>query len=340
MTGHVCPACGMERGPERTGAETEPGAGSGPGCACGDRTAQPTGDQQRAARSAETAAEIAAAEDFDPLRIRPYVTLGDAHTAAEPEPGHEVPGAAATTMPLFLDVPAARPLPETEAPDEARRRTVAGYGETDPVQPRRRRPFAVVAVGAAVAAVVGTAAFAGGLFTGDEGHTDAMPSASTSTGDAGSEPATAVSESPSASASRSVSASPSPSASASASASASPSKSATASRSAPASASASTAPAPSSASAPAPGTSTQAPPALNGSTLQPGDSGAEVAELQRRLKEVWLYHGPTDGTYSGRVEDAVAVYQSYKAIQGDPEGVYGPNTRQALEAETSGRGRD
>ncbi|MFD8972108.1 peptidoglycan-binding protein [Streptomyces sp. NPDC059593] len=40
MTGHVCPECGVQR----------------PGCACAQ-------------------AEIAAAEDFDPLRIRPYVTL-------------------------------------------------------------------------------------------------------------------------------------------------------------------------------------------------------------------------------------------------------------------------
>ncbi|MFI9748015.1 peptidoglycan-binding protein [Streptomyces sp. NPDC052494] len=40
MTGHVCPECGVQR----------------PGCAC-------------------ARAEIAAAEDFDPLRIRPYVTL-------------------------------------------------------------------------------------------------------------------------------------------------------------------------------------------------------------------------------------------------------------------------
>ncbi|MFH8710277.1 peptidoglycan-binding protein [Streptomyces zaomyceticus] len=40
MTGHACPECGVQR----------------PGCACAQ-------------------AEIAAAEDFDPLRIRPYVTL-------------------------------------------------------------------------------------------------------------------------------------------------------------------------------------------------------------------------------------------------------------------------
>ncbi|MFD5204728.1 peptidoglycan-binding protein, partial [Streptomyces sp. NPDC058375] len=42
-------------------------------CGAGVRSAPLTEDEQRAARTAE----IAAAEDFDPLRIRPYVTLTD-----------------------------------------------------------------------------------------------------------------------------------------------------------------------------------------------------------------------------------------------------------------------
>ncbi|WP_395360389.1 peptidoglycan-binding protein [Streptomyces sp. YH02] len=56
MIGHVCPECGVER----------------PGCAC-------------------ARAELAAAEDFDPLRIRPYVTLdapeGGAGAGAMAGPG-------------------------------------------------------------------------------------------------------------------------------------------------------------------------------------------------------------------------------------------------------------
>ncbi|NEE25063.1 peptidoglycan-binding protein, partial [Streptomyces sp. SID7982] len=40
-------------------------------CGAGAGSAPLTEDEQRAARTAE----IAAAEDFDPLRIRPYVTL-------------------------------------------------------------------------------------------------------------------------------------------------------------------------------------------------------------------------------------------------------------------------
>ncbi|MGJ7419687.1 hypothetical protein AB9128_27965, partial [Streptomyces cinereoruber] len=50
MTGHVCPECGVHR----------------PGCAC-------------------ARAELAAAEDFDPLRIRPYVTLDAPEDAEVPE---------------------------------------------------------------------------------------------------------------------------------------------------------------------------------------------------------------------------------------------------------------
>ncbi|MDJ0462895.1 peptidoglycan-binding domain-containing protein [Streptomyces sp. H27-C3] len=59
MSGHICPGCGTDRGAAS--------GGDGPGCGCAERAVE-------AARAAR-AAEIAAAEDFDPLRIRPYVTL-------------------------------------------------------------------------------------------------------------------------------------------------------------------------------------------------------------------------------------------------------------------------
>ncbi|MFE4495422.1 peptidoglycan-binding protein, partial [Streptomyces niveus] len=85
---------------------------------------------------------------------------------------------------------------------------------------------------------------------------------------------------------------------------------------------------------------TQGPEAGSGATLRRGDSGAEVEELQRRLSEIWLYNDDYDGRFGERVEAAVRVYQSYKSIEGDPGGVYGPDTRRALEAETSGNGRD
>ncbi|MEW1611578.1 MULTISPECIES: peptidoglycan-binding domain-containing protein [unclassified Streptomyces] len=244
------------------------------------------------------------------------------------------------------------------AADESRRRTATmgagpgfgagpafglGPGASDLVQPRRRRPFAALAVGVAVAAVIGTAAFAGGLLGGDGSQDEALPEATTSVPDAEDEPAASVAPSPSASAppSRTASASPTPSASASpsASTSASPSESA---EPGPAT-SAPAAPAPGTPSASASGSPAPPPPAppaeLAPSSLRRGDQGPQVAELQNRLGEVWLYHGDADGNFDDRVENAVRIYQSYKAIQGDPAGVYGPNTRSALEAETTGRGR-
>lgn len=217
------------------------------------------------------------------------------------------------------------------------RRSAAAYaGEgPDPVQPRRRRPFAVVAVGAAVAAVVGTAAFAGGLFDDRGGDDAALPEVTAEVQDASEAPANSVSESPSAS----PSATASRSASASPSASPAPSKSASASRSA---AAPTTLPPPSaSASATSvPTTLAAAPPAqAPDGTLRRGDSGAEVAELQRRLQEIWVYRGPDDGQYSDRVEQAVAEFQRWMSVRSDPSGVYGPETRQALESRTTGEGR-
>ncbi|PSK72764.1 peptidoglycan-binding protein [Streptomyces sp. CS149] len=367
MTGHACPECGR-----RTAGE--PGTEHRVPCRCGAGagSAPLTEDEQRAARTAE----IAAAEDFDPLRIRPYVTLTDQagggpdHSGAGPD----VPGAAAATLPLFLGGgdgdgsgagtgtdPGTGKAPGTGAAagpgasagayaapaatgsgDRNRRRTAAASPAfaPDPVQPRRRRPFGALAVGAAVAAVVGTAAFAGGLFGGDDSGDEALPEATTSVPDLGDEPAASVAPSPSASAtpsrtpSRSAAPSASPSASASPTRSREPSPTATASASPTTSAS----PTPEDGGAPTSSPSAAPPAEFAGPSLRPGDRGPEVGVLQNRLKEVWLYSGPSDQHYDDRVENAVAIYQSYKAIQGDPIGVYGPNTRRALEAETSGRG--
>ncbi|MFJ8977833.1 peptidoglycan-binding protein [Streptomyces sp. NPDC102282] len=343
MTGHICPECGGEQG-------ARPGAG----CACGAGGAgragwdgRPADGTAAAGRDARTA-EIAAAEDFDPLRIRPYVRL-DSDTE-----DHDAP-AAATTMPLFLDgatagapgaarAPGAGPgaLPDavvTDAvvADETRRRSASAYAGRgpDPVQPRRRRPFAVVAVGAAVAAVVGTAAFAGGLFDDEDTRDTALPEVTTSAPDASGEPAASVSPSPSAA----TTAAPSRSASASASPSASPA--ASTSPSASPSATAPASPSPSASATKAPTTAAAVPPVqeVSAGTLRRGDHGAEVSELQRRLQEIWVYRGPEDGTYSEEVERAVAEYQRWMSVDDDPSGVYGPETRRALESQTSGRGR-
>ncbi|MFB6989197.1 peptidoglycan-binding protein [Streptomyces sp. NPDC056304] len=384
----------MDRRPpgegRRPGGEPTGRPGSGQGCECGERETQRgdelrrAAEQQRAAersaaeRSAADRAEIAAAEDFDPLRIRPYVTLGvDETPATDDEPqrqdSHRRPAEdPATTMPLLLGRQAAGPPQDAVESAEAGGATAAlpplapnsaqypappfaptsaegaasASGpasaapfapDADPVQPRRRRPFAALAVGTAVIAVVGTAAFAGGLFDGsDNGDADresALPNTVASIPGASAPAKESAPASASLPPSGTVSTSPSAPASASASASASPSPSASAT-SQPA-----TTPPPAS-TPPASRPASVAPPAPPaGPTLRPGDQGPEVAELQRRLEEIWLFHGRDDGDYTGQVEHAVSVYQSYKAIEGDQPGVYGPRTRRALEAETTGRGR-
>ncbi|MFF8538596.1 peptidoglycan-binding protein [Streptomyces sp. NPDC015532] len=62
-TGHVCPECAAHRAQDGT-----------PSCACTSRASDALRD--------ERSAEAAAAEDFNPLRIRPYVELGTEY------PGH------------------------------------------------------------------------------------------------------------------------------------------------------------------------------------------------------------------------------------------------------------
>ncbi|MFH0518689.1 peptidoglycan-binding protein [Streptomyces sp. M41] len=65
-----------------------------------------------------------------------------------------------------------------------------------------------------------------------------------------------------------------------------------------------------------------------------------MRELQLRLKR-WscdlfcLLLDVVDGEYDARVTEAVAKFQTAKQVDGDPAGVYGPNTRRALEAVTS-----
>ncbi|MGW1432788.1 peptidoglycan-binding protein [Streptomyces sp. NPDC002431] len=379
MTGHICPECGTDDGP---GGGPGHGSAPRPGCACGRTAAERDRarheeERHRAGRVAADRAERDAAEDFDPLRIRPYVTLGNDLSAPEgpgagapgrARPAEAVEGDAATTMPLRLGPATAGPLPDAVAtaavpafdasfgtasdapgaapfgaPSEAP--GAAGHpGSPTTVVPalldedgpsRRRRPFMAVATGVALIAVVGTAAFATGLLGGGDGGGDrvrALPSTAADLPGAdtdATEPAPAsgpASPSPSAPAPPATSASPSPSASATAEPS--PSRSV-----------APPPPTTTTPSAPAETSPSDAPPAsLAGPSLRPGDRGPAVADLQRRLAEVWLFHGSYDGDYSNRVERAVLVYQSYKSIEGDPAGVYGPRTRSALEAETTGRG--
>ncbi|MET9508947.1 peptidoglycan-binding domain-containing protein [Streptomyces flavidovirens] len=360
MSGHICPECGTDRG-----AASEDGR---PGCGCAERAAE--------AVRAERSAEVAAAEDFNPLRIRPYVTLQGPETDGTPAPppyaehererqperARQLEDDAAATLVLGVvrgpvggpgagsgagdDVTVAmRAVPQSGPPPGAG--PGHGFGPEEPPVPLRKQrtgPGLWLAVGAAAVAVVGTAAFAGGLFSGSEELDRALPDTVTGAPSASDAPEASASESgagsqsatPSASAAASASASVSASASASVSASASPSRSAGASASVGPGSSKRAAPVISAApsTAQATGTVEQSPQPAAGAVLSRGDRGPEVAELQNRLAQLRLYAGPENGRFNGRVEEAVRTYQSYRYIQGDPEGTYGPHTRRALEAET------
>jgi hypothetical protein len=72
-------------------------------------------------------------------------------------------------------------------------------------------------------------------------------------------------------------------------------------------------------------------------TLREGDTGPEVTELQERLLHVPdVYdNGTTSGTYDATLTAAVARFQLWYGIQGDETGVYGNDTRAALESRTT-----
>jgi len=63
--------------------------------------------------------------------------------------------------------------------------------------------------------------------------------------------------------------------------------------------------------------------------LQPGDTGAEVKQLQKALAAVGFSPGTPDGDYGPSTKNAVERFQIAKKLGED--GVYGPATRNALE---------
>ncbi|MFI9610554.1 peptidoglycan-binding protein [Streptomyces sp. NPDC052023] len=298
---HRCPECGTPRGADNT-----------PSCECGERAAE-------ALRDARTA-EQAAAEDFDPLRIRPYVALS---APTEPPPAStefpEPPEPGEPEAPGDHHAPAEPPTPEATAnPDP----------DTHP-HPRRRRRTTLLAT-AAIVTVAATAGFAGGLFSYDppardsaapEPVREAVPQARTTAPvPAPSTAATSATSTPQ-SPSPAPSATPTPSPTLSTSPSAPP-PSPTATRSS---------------SPTAPATNTQAPADRDEPppTLRRGDSGPEVTELQLRLRQLYLYNDDPHGHYTQEVEYAVRNYQWARGVRTDELGVYGEETRQKLESETS-----
>ncbi|MER5397498.1 peptidoglycan-binding protein [Streptomyces sp. NPDC002599] len=90
-TGHVCPECAAHRAQDGT-----------PSCACTRRASDALRD--------ERSAEAATAEDFNPLRIRPYVELGpeySGHAGGGWEPAEGAPGPAGTATGSWQAAPTA-----------------------------------------------------------------------------------------------------------------------------------------------------------------------------------------------------------------------------------------
>ncbi|MGW7083458.1 peptidoglycan-binding domain-containing protein [Streptomyces sp. NPDC054871] len=315
--GQRCPECGTSREP-----------GSAPACGCTERAA----DAARDARSADAAA----AEDFDPLRIRPYVTL--------PEPGPaEAAGLAAEAPELG---PAPVPVLPPEAAEPPRSADVGLFAPGGPdsalsppspppppyddePEPRRGRTGLYAGVSTAVA-VVAVAVLAAVLLSPDKPQREqAMPDVPTRAATAS--PSGSATGPPPSTASPSPSAPPSTSSSAPAPASPEASPSASPSRSA--SPKPRSTPPPSRSTARATGSVESATPRAEG-VLRRGDKGPEVKELQQRLQQLYLYMGEAHGTYTTPVADAVTRFQYARGTQGDGEGVYGERTRVALERET------
>ncbi|MER7563961.1 peptidoglycan-binding domain-containing protein [Streptomyces sp. NPDC097941] len=292
----VCPECGAPRAADGT-----------PSCTCAHRASE-------AHRESRTA-EAAAAEDFDPVRIRPFVEVGEepADPAGEPEQLAPAGDLSATALVPVDAGPATREEPRVPSPADS-----APHG-------RGRRNLIVAGAGAAVAVLV-TGGFVGGLFTYDGPSRDGSVAGGVRAG---------VPEAPPSSSAPSVTAS-SPTATSTRS-SAPPSSSPTAESSDSASPTGTTTPtgAPSSAAAtatvgPGPTAPSGRPPVLG-----LGDQGPEVVELQLRLRQVGVYAGEADGDFDQQVENAVRTYQVSRFVVEDEPGVYGTATRAALESETS-----
>ncbi|MFV2119152.1 peptidoglycan-binding protein, partial [Streptomyces sp. Act-28] len=205
-----------------------------------------------------------------------------------------------------------------------------------------------------VVAVAGTAVFASGLFDGvdtaDWVVLDPNPSAPPwPTGPA--DPTPGESAPPSRTASSAPSATSATSATSAASAAASSSPSASSSPTSAEAGRGATSPGPTASRLPEvratasvrprpadgqPSASDTGRPQESGPPLRRGAHGEEVLELQYRLRGIALYDDAMHGRYDKTVERAVARYQARRGITADPSGVYGPATREALEAETSG----
>ncbi|MEW2388466.1 peptidoglycan-binding domain-containing protein [Streptomyces venezuelae] len=313
------------------GQRDEEAAAEGAGGAGGDAV-----DRVRARSVA-----AAAAADFDPLRIRPYVSLPEPAGSSAECSGDE--GGVAAGRPLTASPDAGRftsyANPETDTKpdpgadpgaDTKTEPAVDPHEDADPHETRRlrKRPLALLAVTGAVAAVTAATVFAVGLLSSaSDGPTRdrTLPDDLTSAYADPTKPA-APSAHTSASSSRALSAP----ASARPSRSASPTRSALPPSPRPSSGPPSTARATGSVD-----TSASPPRGTAGATLRQGDKGAQVTELQGRLVQLYLYVGEVDGSYTYEVTAAVRRYQWARGLRDDAPGEYGRETRRSLESETT-----
>ncbi|MDX3453498.1 peptidoglycan-binding protein [Streptomyces sp. ME02-8801-2C] len=318
--GHVCPECGTPRGADNT-----------PSCACAERAAD--------AHLVNRTAEAAAAEDFDPLRIRPYVEL----TPETPgSPGHTVPTPATeATMPMpqvqetnWPAGEATAPIPATPLP-LGPETTPSPSGDEPPSSGSGSRPkVLLLGVAGVVVAILAAGGLAGGMFTYDKPDRDdtaaqevreSVPAATTSAASpTPSQPSPTPSKStaPTPTPTRTATPTPSPTPRA---ASPTPSSTPTPTQ-VPPTAQATGTITPS----PAPGDDRDTAP-----VLRPGDHGDEVLELQLRLRQLAIYLNDTDGVYDDNVENAVTTYQTTRTIDTEEPGVYDRTTRERLESETT-----
>ncbi|MFJ1805305.1 MULTISPECIES: peptidoglycan-binding protein [unclassified Streptomyces] len=314
-------------------------SGSGPageftGRPGGEFTGPPGGEAQGSAGAADVTMPLPTVPAAPSVASAPFVPADATMPLRAVDPAGPTPD-----MTVALPTPLARSASEPSTTDlslfEAADVDSAHPGDEEPHRPRRRRTLLVAAAAAAVA-VVAAAGFASGLFSYEKPTRDgaapedvraAVPDASTSapstSASASRSPSPSASE---ASPSPSESESPSPSASES-SASPSASPSAEAGRTATPTARVT------GSLAPGNGADNQ-----DDSTepvvLRRGDKGAEVTELQLRLRQLFLYNGEASGTFSGEVEDALRNYQYSRGTTDDGLGVYGQLTRTRLESET------
>ncbi|MEU1459161.1 peptidoglycan-binding protein [Streptomyces sp. NPDC005727] len=314
-SGHTCPECGAPRGPDNT-----------PSCDCTRRASE-------ALRETRTA-EAAAAEDFDPLRIRPYVEVGgrDGDGPAEKTPAEEatLPGREASAVraapadeaAVAEAIRVSGPAAQGAASHGPGTRDLQPYGDlgaepfpapSRPVGRTHRRRTALLCV-AGAGVVVAAVGLASGAFSYQEPSRDrSAPQVRESVPDeAPASPGSAFSSgtaSPSAARLPAPTPSPPVTTTPSASRSASP-------------------PAPSETASGSPG------PTATALVLRRGDQGLEVIDLQTRLSALNLYPDHIDGVYTRPVEDAVRTYQVARGIRGDTLGVYGTATRASLESET------